>query len=163
MEAESWIFTDNSLIPRARQTAHKGSRIPTASRRYFLEGDVNGRQVEALPDTGADICFISPELACRLDLAPAARTQRKIQLANRKHVQSPGMANVPCRFASEQEKTHVLGCWILPGCVHDLILGNQSLKITQTLTKFKSRIKSKLVDARAYNFWARRNSAYGDP
>jgi len=41
--------------------------------------------------------------------------------------------------------THSLNCLILPGCVHDLIPGNHFLRVTQTYTKFISRIKSKLV------------------
>jgi hypothetical protein len=119
----------------------------SASTQYFVEGDVNGTPVEALPDSGADMCFISPELASGLSLGPAAGTQRGINLANKKPVQSPGMVEVPWRFAGEQE-AHILNCWILPGCVHDLVLGNHFLRATQTLTnltKKMRRIKSKLV------------------
>ncbi|RYP14826.1 hypothetical protein DL765_006127 [Monosporascus sp. GIB2] len=45
-----------------------------------------------------------------------------------------------------EQKAHVLNCWILPGCVHDLVLGNRFLWATQTLTNFVRRIKFKLVE-----------------
>lgn len=111
-----------------------------------MEGDVNGTPVEALPDSGADMCFISPRLASDLGLSPAAGTQKRIQLANKKCVQSPGMVEVQWRFAREQNQ-HTLNCWILPGCVHDLVLGKHFLKSTQTLTALKSRVKSKQVES----------------
>ncbi|KAL4805154.1 hypothetical protein BDV18DRAFT_141998 [Aspergillus unguis] len=127
---------------RARNNACNSSGFSSASRQFFMEGDVNGNPVEALPDSGADVCFISPELVSSLDLFPAAGTQKRIHLANKKHVQSPGMVEVRWRFANEQ-KAHILKCWILPGCVHDLILGSHFLNKTRTLTVFKGRIKSK--------------------
>lgn len=132
-------------VPRAEKNAHKVSGFSSASVQYFVEGDVNGTPVEALPDSGADMCFISPKLASGLGLSPAAGTQKRIHLANKKHVQSPGMVEVPWRFAKEQ-KAHILNCWILPGCDYDLVLGNHFLRVTQTLTKFTHRIKSKLVE-----------------
>ncbi|GES58895.1 hypothetical protein ATEIFO6365_0003017800 [Aspergillus terreus] len=55
------------------------------------------------------------------------------------------MVEVAWRFAKEQ-KPHILNCWILPGCVHDIVLGSHFLNATKTLTTFKNRIRSKLVD-----------------
>lgn len=138
-------FIYSLIIPRAGEYARTDSSFSSAPRQYFVEGDVNGTPVEALPDTGADMCFISPKLACDLGLSPDAWTPKEIQLANKKCVESPGMVEVAWRFTREQ-KPHILNCWILPGCVHDIVLGNHFLNATQTLTKFKNRIKSKLVD-----------------
>lgn len=144
-EADRWASSRSSMIPSTKKNARKVSGFSSELRQYFVEGHVNGTPVEALPDSGADMCFISLKLASGLGLDPAAGTQKRITLANKKHVQSPGMVEVPWRFAREQ-KAHILNCWILPGCVHDLVLGNRFLRVTQTLTKFKNRIKSKLVE-----------------
>jgi hypothetical protein len=100
--------------------------------------------VEALPDTGADMCLISQNLASELSLRPILGTKKKISLANRRSVKSPGMVKVPWTFAGESD-TNTLNCWILPHCVHDIILGRDFLNATQTLTTFKWRITSEVV------------------
>ncbi|KAG2415574.1 hypothetical protein HFD88_006765 [Aspergillus terreus] len=144
-EARFWESTHIPMIPVPGKNAPEVSRFSSASRQYLVEGDVNGTTVEALPDSGADMCFISPKLASDLGLIPDPWTRKKIQLANKKCVQSPGMVEVAWRFSKEQ-KPHILNCWILPGCVHDIVLGSHFLNATKTLTTFKNRIKSKLVD-----------------
>lgn len=113
-------------------------------RRYFVEGSVNGTHVEALPDSGASLCFISKSLVSRLDLQPKPESQRSLYLANKKLIQSPGMVEVPWKFAAEKTE-HILKCWILQESAHDLILGSSFLKATQTLTRFVRRIKSKVI------------------
>lgn len=137
--------THGPATPGPWKSAWKISSFSSEPRQYIVEGDVNGTPVEALPDSGADMCFISPKLASHIGLSPASWTQRKIQLANKNCVQSPGMVEVAWRFAKEK-KPHILNCWILPGCVHDIVLGSHFLNATKTLTTFKNRIKSKLVD-----------------
>ncbi|KAL3462801.1 hypothetical protein BJX64DRAFT_258608 [Aspergillus heterothallicus] len=54
------------------------------------------------------------------------------------------MVEVPWRFAGEQ-KSHLVPCWILPGSLHSLILGSPFLRATETLTRYISRIKSRLA------------------
>ncbi|KEZ43310.1 hypothetical protein SAPIO_CDS4754 [Scedosporium apiospermum] len=65
------------------------------SKQHFVEGVVDGTLVDACPDSGADRCFMSPRLASDLGLYPADGTQKRIVLANKKHVESPGMVKVP--------------------------------------------------------------------
>lgn len=113
-------------------------------KRYYVKGTVDGTQVEALPDNGASLCFISQSLVSQLDLRPKPSTQRNVCLANRKVVHSPGMVEVPWQFAGEKTK-HILQCWILQNSAHDLILGSSFLRVTQTLTKYVQRIKSEMV------------------
>ncbi|KAI1739570.1 hypothetical protein F4680DRAFT_422004 [Xylaria scruposa] len=132
------------LIKRP-ETRAEVSDFSSGAKQYFANGDVNGISVQALPDSGADMCFISPNLASRLSLRPTPGEQKRILLANKKSIQSPGMVKVPWRFNGEQ-KAHILDCWILPGCVHDLVLGNCFLKLTETFTTFRHRIKSKLAE-----------------
>jgi hypothetical protein len=120
------------------------SKFSTASTRYFVQGKVGSRSVEALPDTGADMCLISQNLASELGLRPILGTRKKIRLANKKSIKSPGMVKVPWSFAGESD-IYTLNCWVLPHCVHDIILGRGFLNATQTLTTFKSRIESEVV------------------
>ncbi|KAL3459156.1 hypothetical protein BJX64DRAFT_265370 [Aspergillus heterothallicus] len=130
---------------RAGVRAQESSIFSTGTKRYFVQGQVGNRTVEALPDTGADTCLISKSLASELGLSAFPGTRKKIRLANRKPVQSPGLVMVPWKFAGESE-TFILKCWILPHCVHDVILGSAFLNATQTLTVFKSRIKSEFIE-----------------
>lgn len=133
----------DSSGPSSRLSA--SSRRPWRITRYFIEGRADGISVEALADTGADMCIISEHLASRLALSPIRETHRSIALPNGARVQSPGMVKVPWKFSGEKE-TYPLDCWILPGCVHDLILAGPFLKVTRTTTKYRSRIRSKLVE-----------------
>ncbi|PTB49370.1 hypothetical protein M431DRAFT_272536 [Trichoderma harzianum CBS 226.95] len=116
----------------------------SVDKQYYVAGTVNGMLIEALPDTGADKCFISSKLASRLGLLPVPGTQEKITLANEKVVESPGMVQVPWEFTRQREK-HMMNCWILPGCIRDLVLGSSFLQATNTLKRFRDRIKVRLI------------------
>ncbi|KAI0192965.1 hypothetical protein EV127DRAFT_425397 [Xylaria flabelliformis] len=78
-----------------------------------------GRSVAALPDSGADVCFISPELAISLGLHPQPGTERLVKLANGRKLISPGVVGVPWNFLNEEETFHIT-CWILPGCAYTM-------------------------------------------
>lgn len=137
-------LTDHYLNASTKSNTNQQD-FSSGLKQYSVIGLIKGIAVKALPDTGANMCFISPDLASRLGLRSAPGTEKEITLANRKVVQSPGMVEVPWRFARER-KTYMLDCWILPGCVNNLILGNPFLDATLTLTKFCHRIKSKIVE-----------------
>lgn len=115
----------------------------SGEKEFYVAGSVNGTIVEALPDTGAEASFISPHLASRLGLHPIPGPQKRITLGNNKTVKSTGMVTVPWNFSKERI-THMIKCWILPGCTSDLVLGNDFLKATNALKKVCYRIKSKL-------------------
>lgn len=117
----------------------------SGEKEFYVPGSVNGITVEALPDTGAEACFISPHLTSRLGLHPTPGPQKRIKLANKKTVQSSGMVVVPWRFRKEGT-THMICCWVLPGCGSDLVLGNHFLRATNALKKVCHRIKSKFLE-----------------
>lgn len=128
-------------------TDRKGiGNFSSGENEFYVAGSVNGTVVEALPDTGAEACFISPHLTSRLGLRPTPVPRKRITLANKKVVKSPGMVTVPWKFGEEQI-THTIDCWVLPGCVSDLVLGNDFLKATNALKKVCHRIKSKVLGA----------------
>ncbi|KAL3473063.1 hypothetical protein BJX99DRAFT_234395 [Aspergillus californicus] len=83
------------------------------------------------------MCIVSEHLTSRLALSPSRKTHRNITLPNGARIQSPGMVKVPWNFSGE-EKPKFLDCWILSGCVHDLILGSLFLKATRNDYKISS-------------------------
>ncbi|KAB5542729.1 hypothetical protein GE09DRAFT_1225644 [Coniochaeta sp. 2T2.1] len=121
------------------------SDFSSGRKQYFVEGTLKGIHVEALPDTGADMCLVSPSIVSELGLSIVPGTERAMLLPNGKSVESPGMVRLSWTFSVELAE-HTLDCWVLPGCKHNLVLGNRFLRETQTLTKFAPRIKSRLVD-----------------
>ncbi|KAJ0107077.1 hypothetical protein J7T55_006956 [Diaporthe amygdali] len=145
---ERILWLSQSLLAqspfRIGKTRHERLRdYSVASNKYYIDGSVASLPVEAFPDSGAGACFISPEMASNLSLSLTPNTRKTFYLANNKPSQSPGMVQVPWMFAGEDEQ-HSLNCWILPGCIHDIVLGNHFLNLTKTLTKFMHRVKCKL-------------------
>ncbi|KAI0102157.1 T-complex protein 11-domain-containing protein [Nemania sp. FL0031] len=111
---------------------------------WTVFGKVMGALIAALPDTGADACFISPELAIMLGLAPQPGSERSVKLANGKEIISPGSVDIQWNFLNEKEMIHMT-CWILPGCTHQIILGSKFLEETKSLTTRRHRIQRKYV------------------
>ncbi|VUC31209.1 unnamed protein product [Clonostachys rosea] len=137
------------------QRSHRSISFLPCRKEYFVEGHVNGARVEALPDSGADVCFISPNLASSLGLYPATGTKKMINLATDRLVQSPGMVEVAWKFANSRKET-ILTCWIIPGCVHDLVLGSPFLRATETLTRlvdFPRRLRLRLLGEEKQRLW----------
>lgn len=125
-------------------TRGRTARNYSSGRRdHFIEGSVDGKSVEAFPDSGADASFISPHLVAKLGLVPNHRESRIIHLPNNTSVVSPGVVEVPWVFKGEATLNKIQ-CWIFPGAVHNLVLGSPFLKLSETFTKFRHRIKSRL-------------------
>lgn len=125
----------------------KPSQSRTLSARaseWTIYGEIMGNSIAALPDSGADACFISPETTRLLGLEPQLGTERLVKLANGKAFMSPGSVNLSWNFLDEEE-TFDLTCWILPGCAHQLILGSKFLEETKSLTTLRRRIRRKYV------------------
>ncbi|KAL6809565.1 hypothetical protein J3E69DRAFT_360427 [Trichoderma sp. SZMC 28015] len=135
----SWI---NSLITPTKSKCTKD--FSSGEEEYFVAGSVNGTVVEALPDTGAEGCFISRDMASRFGFHPTPGQKKRITLANKKTIKSRGMVTVPWKF-SEQQITHSINCWILPKCIRGLVLGYDFLKRTNCLGQVCSRSKAKIL------------------
>ncbi|KAF4467235.1 hypothetical protein FALBO_5894 [Fusarium albosuccineum] len=110
---------------------------------YTVPSRVGHHHVDALPDTGAQSNFISPQLAERVGVVLHEGTETMIELPGRKLLISPGTAKVPFSFEGES-KRHMLDCVVLPGCTSDLVLSGAFLNATSTLSKFMSRIKESM-------------------
>ncbi|KAI1112022.1 T-complex protein 11-domain-containing protein [Nemania sp. NC0429] len=119
-------------------------RLSVRASEWTIYGSVMGNIIAALPDSGADACFISPETAALLGLEPRPGTERPVKLANGKKIMSPGSVDLPWSFLDEEEAFDVT-CWILPGCAHQVILGSKFLEETSSLTTRRRRIQRKYV------------------
>lgn len=116
---------------------------------WSIYGEVMGNSITALPDSGADVCFISPETSMLLGLDPQPGTERLVRLADGRELVSPGAVDVPWNFRDEEE-TFDITCWILPGCGHQIILGSKFLEETKCLTTHRYRIQRKHISAPKY-------------
>jgi hypothetical protein len=131
---------------------------PHEIRERRVPGTIDGLEVEAIPGTGVEDCFISAAFLERIRqrdqeeygsfgifLARGMRdpfgTLKPVRLASGKTVAADTRVAVSWRFQGET-MTHWLVCRVLPQCTHDLILGDSFLRATETLTKFKHRIKT---------------------
>ena len=113
----------------------------SATRSFHVQGEVNGHKIDALPDSGAEKCYIKDDLARSLGLTPEAGSACEILLPSKEKIQSPGSVNVEWKFSGES-KVYSLKCFVLPICQHALILGAKVLRQTKTLTNFRNRIKT---------------------
>lgn len=125
-------------------TSTVGTINPANKRHYEVPGNLNGAQVMAFPDTGAEKNIISLDFAIRNKLEIQRDSQLEFQLPTAKVSRSIGTAYLPWQFAGESKVFKVLFS-VLPKCTHDVIIGGKFLKFTETLTKFARRIKTKLL------------------
>ncbi|KAI0873034.1 T-complex protein 11-domain-containing protein [Hypoxylon argillaceum] len=160
-----WLCAQNVSLPKAKlirqglekavkATSKKWRSSPRMSlqpqtlsarvSQWTIFGNVMGKLIAALPDSGADACFISPETARLLGLHPQPETERRVRLANGREAVSPGSVIVPWNFRNE-EATLNMTCWILPGCTHQIILGSEFLEETKCLTTLRHRIQRKYI------------------
>jgi predicted aspartyl protease len=115
----------------------------SATRSFHVQGEVNGHKIGALPDSGAERCYIKDDLARSLGLTPEAGSACEILLPSKEKIQSPGSVDVEWKFSGES-KVYSLKCFVLPICHHAraLILGANVLRHTKMLTDFRNRIKT---------------------
>lgn len=129
---------------------------PTVSfsyRRLIASGSINGRNLDALADSGASFNVISQELADTLGLTIDQTSVISVCLPNGTKIQTMGKAEGVFNFLGEKE-SYTLLCIVLEKCIHPLVLGSQFLRITQTLTKYTHRIKNIFSNILELNFLA---------
>jgi hypothetical protein len=136
------VKTLKKQIPRGYTKQIGSSRVSgSAARSFRVEGEVNGHKVDALPDSGAEKCYVKGDLARSLGLTPEADSACEILLPSKEKIHSPGSVDVEWKFSGES-KVYSLKCFVLPICQHALILGAKVLRQSKTLTDFRNRIKT---------------------
>ncbi|KAL8313495.1 hypothetical protein RB593_007602 [Gaeumannomyces tritici] len=138
---EAWPF--EQLSPDRPVTASPSKRwspeVTDRSSRVFVPGNLNGIPIDALPDSGADNCFIDLAIARKNNLEVLPTNKKRIVLGSGKTIYPVGEVRADWTFRGEHE-VHTLVLYVLKTLTADLALGDPFLKATKTFTEYKSRI-----------------------
>ncbi|ROV96864.1 hypothetical protein VPNG_09263 [Cytospora leucostoma] len=132
---------DASLLDKIRAGSKERKRRPSGM--LVTQGFIQGQQVHAMPDTGAGYNIIAASLAQSLGFArPPANAVRglKIRLANGKYIRAVGVIEAIWSFSPNTRETWQLTFHIIEDFVYDIVLGNEFLMATETMSKHQSRI-----------------------
>ena len=138
--------TSNNTPQPSQPNPVAGDRFePKAAPMYERRISVllNGKAVACFPDSGAGGDLMSYDFAKRNHLKINSSTKGKLEIPIRSYANTLGTVSREVRFAGESE-TYVREFHVLPNCVYDVILGGPFLRLTQTLTTFRNRIKRTL-------------------
>ena len=120
----------------------KVSRIPCRSK--FLELRIRVLldliSVLAFPDTCSDLNILSKSFAQRYGFVLHKDTDHSVRLPDGRRVESLGSLTLPMRYEGET-RSYSIPFVILQNSVHEVVLGNAFLRITETFTKFVRRIE----------------------
>lgn len=122
-------------------------------RRLVAKGSINGKNLDALADSGASFNVISQELVGTLGLTIDQTSAVSVCLPSGATIRTLGKVSGVFNF-SDEENSYPLLCMVLEKCVHPLVLGSQFLRVTQTLTKYTSRITNVFSNILGLNFLA---------
>ena len=137
---------DLSSILAALETPSPWDRIDTIlPKKYDLEvrGTLDGVRVSAFPDSGAGENFMSAPYALKHHFRIAGTGSKTFRTPRGHHIRSLGTTQLDFCFRNETEQ-HCLEFHVLPKCVHDVVLGDAFLRLTETFTHFTRRIGRKL-------------------
>lgn len=108
---------------------------------WHVLGELNGKTIEALADTGANCNAISESCASERNLTQdPGSTRARIRLPSGRYCMSLGTTTLQFRFDGEDE-VHNVECNIVPKLKQACVLALGFLRTTETLTNFKSRLK----------------------
>lgn len=132
----------------AQDVSYQDNQAPRAANdtrpwRFVAEGVFNRRYVEALADFGSSHNVVSQRFARSLKLAKSG-SPGVMQLPNGTTARTLGRTEGVFSFASEAE-TYRLVCVIMERCTHDLVLGSDFLKMTDTLKVHNKSLRLKKV------------------
>ncbi|KAK2010441.1 hypothetical protein LZ32DRAFT_378675 [Colletotrichum eremochloae] len=110
-------------------------------------GRIDGREFNALADTGAGYNLVSEAVAKRLGWDPDSShshengSGEKLRLANSKFVDIIGAFEAVWKFASDPGKSWKIMFHIVRSLVHDAVLGKHFLMASETMTKHRHRLR----------------------
>ncbi|GKT64830.1 hypothetical protein ColTof4_07228 [Colletotrichum tofieldiae] len=126
-----WDFETRSSTPK-QQTG------PLVAR-----GHINGREVNALADTGAGYNIVPVIFAKRLGWDPLSHKHgngEKLRMANGNFIDTIGAFKAVWKFASEPSKRWKITFHVVRNLVHDAVLGKDFLMGSETMTKNRHRL-----------------------
>lgn len=117
--------------------------------RSHLPLGINGLTENAVVDTGAQENAMAESLAKRLRLPihRAGKEAHEFVNAVGKRITAIGYTHVPCSFQDRSQQTVTSRFWVFPKLVVPLVVGRKFLQSTETLTRFKHRLKDVVLSA----------------
>lgn len=137
----------NFLHPAPVENGAPQDRLDRGVRIFEIPCIVAKHSTKSLGDYGAKQNFMSESYALRLGLSIDRTTVHKVTIGSGKYVNTTGTVSAPFRFKKEHE-TYDLKWHLLPNCIHDIVLGKQFLKASETfsnLSNWVRRVKEKVV------------------
>ncbi|PMD58333.1 uncharacterized protein K444DRAFT_563618, partial [Hyaloscypha bicolor E] len=106
-----------------------------------VQGHINGRKTQAIPDTGAEGNIMAASFA--RDIGLTIQNQNPSQLlrmANGKHIETIGTVQAVWSFVSDPVQNWKITFQVLADFVYDLVLGSAFLTATQTMSYHQHRL-----------------------
>ena len=147
-------------IPKERPVNHLGRMSDTGGlfnalprhavgqkRKVELPMDIHGSTFAACPDSGSEENIMVTDLVAQLGLSveDALEHQKEFRIANGKVVKALGRTSVQCSFTKEPEAQFQCWFYVFQSLITPLIMGMAFLDATETFTKYKHRLQSRLV------------------
>lgn len=92
-------------------------------RRQIVSGTVDRRSVNASLDTGCEANLMSEDYAHEHKLKPEPVGNQEVRFANGRKRSTLGQVEVSWSFADSPDLSVKVKCYVLPGCIHSIILG----------------------------------------
>jgi hypothetical protein len=108
-----------------------------------VQGHINGFEIHAIPDTGAEFNIMAATFAKKRGLVVHNGDPSKcrlLRMANGKHIKTVGVVDAVWSFTSDSSQAWKITFHVLADFVYDLILGSQFLFTTQTMSHHKERL-----------------------
>ena len=108
-----------------------------------LEGSLNDSKICAIPDTGAEGNIIALSFARSIGLDATMKdldSGTSFRMANGKVVQSLGTLSARWRFKRERSESFELDFHVLRDCIFDVLVGDEFLRSTQTMSLYRHRL-----------------------
>lgn len=126
---------------RVKETTRKvfAYRVRLLDSREYVRGRINDLSVDAIPDTGADVCVMSSSFVekhgFRVDTS--AECQIPLEFANGNKANTSGMVrSIPWEFAGSTT-AHITGFYVLPDLPTDMVLSYDFLRDTNAFVSHK--------------------------
>lgn len=129
----------------ANLAAQGENRKKTSLRDTFrgIQGLINGVNVDALADTGADKNFMNNRFAKEHEIRAqyfGADQRPSFLMGHGRTIQAVGQVEVSWKFRKELEKSYTLHFFVLPDAIFDVMIGGPFLYETETLAVNKNRL-----------------------
>ncbi|KAH8901573.1 DnaJ-domain-containing protein [Thozetella sp. PMI_491] len=131
----------------AREQAQRVRSIKRAPGVLVTKGLINGHQIAAIPDTGAGYNMIAAAYAEELGIdlpspySPEGKPQT-LRMANGRTIKTSGTVTAEWVFASDDAPAQrwKLGFHVLADFIYDLVLCNEFLRASETMSKHTNRL-----------------------